>query len=523
MPVIPAAIPLIDRFTDIADQAPRQVAFVVADPDGSERSRTFGEIRAEYGEFTARLAAAGVADGDVVVLAIENHIVYYSLVFAAWHAGAAVLPISPYLDRSDQDALLDVVATRLGRPVLVDTVAHARHDTVVVDATGGFDVVPAAAAASTGQRRGPVDADRTHLYMTSGGATGLPKVMRFKLSWAGKRDMPYRSAGLADPSGRSSGTATRLICGSLYHTGNFAPSTHVMLTGSAVITMSDFDPGLVCTLLRRHEVFSMGITPGHMMSVLATPDLDRAAFDRLTRVSHGAAPCPGWVKRGWIDLVGPKRLFEVYYSSELSGAGRPMVVDGEQWLRKPGTVGKATDVRILDADGRDVPVGEIGEIFVRLDYGAANSYVGDRELRRAPDDPAYVSVADLGWLDEDGYLFLADRMSETIDIGSVTVYPSRVEEVIGDDPEVADVAVVGLWTEDGRPYLHALVQPVPGAGLSPTAVRQLCRAALTEAEVPETVQFTAVLPRTAEGKMRRSVLRDMTSRDGASRDLTGQA
>lgn len=518
MPVIPAAKPLLDRLTDIADQAPRQLAFVVADPGGGERSRTFAEIRSESGEFAARLAAAGVTGGDVVVVAVENHIVYYSLVFAAWRAGAAVLPISPYLDPGDRDALLDVVAAKLGRPVLVDTAAHPRYDTVVLDPADRFDVVPAAAAPD-GHRRGPAGddataADRPHLYMTSGGSTGLPKVMRFKLSWAGKRDMPYRSAGLADPSGRRSGTATRLVCGSLYHTGNFAPSTHVLLTGSAVITMSDFDPGLVCALLRRHEVYSMGITPGHMMGMLAAADLDRGAFDRLTRVSHGAAPCPGWVKRGWIDLVGPKRLFEVYYSSELSGAGRPMVVDGEQWLRKPGTVGQATDVRILDADGRDVPAGVIGEIFVRLSYGAANGYVGDRELRRAPDDPAYVSVADLGWLDEDGFLFLADRMSETIDIGSVTVYPSRVEEVIGDHPDVADVAVVGLWTEDGRPYLHALVQPVPTAQLSATAVRQLCRSALTEAEVPETVQFTAVLPRTAEGKMRRSVLRDMTSRDG---------
>ncbi|WP_433733961.1 AMP-binding protein [Nocardia sp. CA-129566] len=295
--------------------------------------------------------------------------------------------------------------------------------------------------------------------MTSGGSTGRPKIMPFPLRWAGNRRMPYRSAGLPDDDKRQNvGAATRLICGNLYHTGNLAPATHVLLTGSAVITMHDFDAAHTVELLHHHSVYSLALAPGHMMAILTLPDLDRNVFRSLARVTHGAAPCPRWVKLGWIDLVGAERLFEIYYSSELSGAGRPIIVNGTEWLAKPGTVGRGEGIRILDENGEDAPPGVIGEIHAAEEFGRAHDYVGTQRLRRA-DGNGYVSVADLGWLDEDGYLFLVDRMSETIRIDGATVHPGAVEAVIAELPQVADVAVVGLHDERGKPYLHALGCP----------------------------------------------------------------
>nr|MDT0658179.1 AMP-binding protein [Micromonospora sp. DSM 115978] len=508
---------LLDRLTELAGKCPEDPAFVVADPEAGETVFSFGALIASARRFADRFAGSGVGAGDVVVLAPQNHPCYLSLVFGAWWAGAAVLPISPSFSDLDTGLLLDVVAERLGRPVLVDVAPHDRYGTLVLDAgpEAGFTLhgaLPSAVRPADGSA-GP------YLFMTSGGTTGLPKIMPYPLRWVGNERTPYRQGGLGSQPEAANSTRTRLICGSLHHAGNFTVGIHVLLTGSAVIVMTRFDAALACDLLRRHDVYSLGLTPYFMTLILGLPDLDRTVFDGLSRITHGASPCPHWVKRAWIDLVGPERIFEVYYSAELGGAGRPMIASGTEWLQRPGTVGRAENVRILDHSGRDVPPGVVGEIYTAQTYGQAHGYVGERTLRHAPDDPSYVSVADLGWLDDDGYLFLADRMSEVLELDGVSVYPSRVEEVIGAHPLVADVAVVGLTGEDGLPYVHALVQSrVPGAGgvgeLTADAVRAWCAQRLAAVEIPAVVQFTDHLPRTAEGKMRRSVVREMSRNGG---------
>jgi bile acid-coenzyme A ligase len=516
--VTPSQLPagaLLDRLTELAVERPDHPAFVVANPDAGETVFSFDELVASAHRFADRFAEAGIGAGDVVVLAPQNHPCYLSLLFGAWWAGAAVLPISPSLSDPDVGLLLDVVAERLGRPVLVDIAPHERYGTLVLDAGPhtGFtpygELLPARRPMA-GEAAGP------YLFVTSGGTTGLPKIMPLPLRWVGNERSPYNQAGLSSQPETTGGTRTRLICGSLHHTGNFTVGVHVLLTGSAVIVMTRFDAALTCDLLRRYDVYSLGLAPYYMMLILGLPDLDRGVFDGVARITHGAAPCPHWVKRAWIDLVGPERIFEVYYSSELGGSGRPMIVSGTEWLKKPGTVGRAENVRILDERGQDVPAGVVGEIYTAQTYGRAHSYVGDRELRRAPDDPNYISVADVGWLDEDGYLFLADRMSEVLELDGVSIYPSRIEEVIGAHPLVADVAVVGLTGEDGQPYVHALVEPVtPTKGeLTAGVVRAWCEERLVAAEIPAVVQFTDHLPRTAEGKMRRSVVRQMTETPG---------
>ncbi|MFY1638123.1 class I adenylate-forming enzyme family protein [Solwaraspora sp. WMMB335] len=513
---------LLDRFTELAGEHPERPAFVVADPDGDEIVFTFADLVASAHRLADALKDAGVGPGDVVVLAPQNHPGYLGLVLGTWWAGAAVLPISPSFTGEDSGLLLDVVAARLGRPVLVDVRAHARYGTLVLDAG------PAATFTLHGDlppRRPPTTAEQPYLFMTSGGTTGLPKIMPYPLRWVGNARTPYANAGLGNQSGEAVGGRTRLICGSLHHTGNFTVAVHVLLTGSSVIVMTRFDAALACDLLRRHDVYSLGLTPYYMMLILGLPDLDRRVFDGVVRITHGAAPCPHWVKQAWIDLVGPDRIFEVYYSAELGGAGRPTIASGTEWCKKPGTVGRVENVRILDERGQDVPPGVVGEIYTAQTYGQAHGYVGERELRHAPDDASYVSVADLGWLDDDGYLFLADRMSEVLEIDGARIYPSRIEETIGAHPLVADVAVVGLTGEDGQPYVHALIERVlrrPAGGpddgppaadvveLTADAVRQWCADRLAAVEIPTVVQFTSHLPRTAEGKMRRSVVRQMS-------------
>ncbi|WNV85798.1 AMP-binding protein [Umezawaea sp. Da 62-37] len=499
---------MLDRISKFADTSPDRLAFVVAGPHGAKESLTFAELGASVNATAVLYSTAGVGPGDVLVVALRNSASYLSLVFGAWRRGVPVVLVSPWLPAEDRDQLLDLVAREVGRPVLADTRPHRRYDTFVPGPAGSLDFVAAPDADRSG---GPAVAeDSPYLYVTSGGSTGLPKIVEYRMRFAGGSNTPYDKAGLRiGDHGRTPGSATRLICGNLFHTGNFAPSLHVLLTGSAVITMTEFDPALMCDLLRAHDVYSLGITPLHMANVLTMPDLDRSLFTGLSRVTHGAATCPGWVKRGWIDLVGPERLFEIYYSSELGGATSPVIVNGVEWLRRPGTVGKPEGALILDDEGNRVGPGVVGEVFFREAHGRAHTYVGDRELRTAGSAPGHVSVADLGWLDEDGFLFLADRTSDRMVIAGHEVRPGPVEEVISGHPDVADVAVVGLAGEDGELILHALVQPRPGAVMTVAQVLERCREALSPQEVPAVVRFTTALPRTEEGKMRRSVVRSL--------------
>ncbi|WJK36354.1 class I adenylate-forming enzyme family protein [Solwaraspora sp. WMMA2065] len=382
--VTPSQLPagaLLDRFTELAGEHPEHPAFVVADPDGGEVVFSFAELVASAHRFSAHFKDAGIGPGDVVVLAPQNHPCYLSLVLGTWWAGAAVLPISPSFTSDDSALLLDVVATRLGRPVLVDVKPHPQYGTLVLDAgpTAAFTLH----GELTPSRRPTVDEGDSYLFMTSGGTTGLPKIMPYPLRWVGNERTPYANAGLGNRTGAATGFRTRLICGSLHHTGNFTVAIHVLLTGSSVIIMTRFDATLACELLRRHEVYSLGLTPYYMMLILGLPDLDRSVFDGVARITHGAAPCPHWIKQAWIEsmcrlgcnpalLVGvPQRVIqhlEIPLSELVGIRNRREIVQLDAWTDETLMLrhlvpeylaaGKVTDIPHVVL--RDVPPGPFG-------------------------------------------------------------------------------------------------------------------------------------------------------------------
>ncbi|SCF07613.1 bile acid-coenzyme A ligase [Micromonospora haikouensis] len=491
---------LVGRIAELARTCPDTVAFAVAAPDGRLESLTYAELFATSCRFRDHLRELGAGPEMLVVLDLDNEPLYLSYLFGTWMHGGAVLPVSTTLPAPDKRSLLGLVETAIGPTLVVDAAASA----------GLRESLRTGPVTPPGESPGDGEGATPYLYLTSGGSTGLPKVVSYTFRGVGRSSSPHATGG-REPVGLD---GTRLVCGDLHSTGKLTLALHVVLTGCRVVTMRDFAVDTVTAVLREQTVYSLCLSPFHMGRILVHPDLDTAAYRRLGRVSHGGTHCPQWVKRGWIGLVGAKRVHEVYSSSEVGGSARPIMCDGQEWLRRPGTVGLGQGIRILDEQGADVKPGTIGEVFVAQTTGRANYYVGSSELRAAADDPTYVSVADLGWLDEDGYLFIADRLSETLRIDGQTVYPSMVEEAIGEHPLVADVAVVGVVDGTGQLRLHAVVEPVPGAAgrLDATAVLDHCRQRLDEVRFPRVVQFTERLPRTREGKMRRSVVREIAAR-----------
>ena len=247
--------------------------------------------------------------------------------------------------------------------------------------------------------------------------------------------------------------------------------------------------------------------PTMLQRMIRHPDIDRRDLSSIETILHAAAPCPPWLKLAWFERIGAPKVIEFYSASEQLGF---TILDGDEWLAHRGSVGKPvnSELRIQDDDGREVPTGEVGEIFMKISGTDAPifEYLGDQQARRATD--GFASVGDLGWVDEGGYLYIADRRTDLIISGGANIYPAEVEAAI--------VRAPGGPRLRGRPGAERGVgQPGPHdhrtdqAGAHPPSEAELtahCRARLAPYKVPKSWEMIDEMPRNSAGKVRRSAL-----------------
>jgi long-chain acyl-CoA synthetase len=237
-------------------------------------------------------------------------------------------------------------------------------------------------------------------------------------------------------------------------------------------------------------------------------EVDWAAYDRssVRKILHAAAPCPVPVKRRIIDVFPSGSIWEYYGASE----GMASVISPEEWLAKPGSVGRpfpGLSVRILDDEGGDLAPGEVGAIYISSFAGLRFGYHNDPDKTDRAWRDGFFTVGDLGWLDEDGYLFLADRRTDLIISGGVNIYPAEVETALLEDPDVVDAAVFGLPDERMGQKVHAVVEVRAGAGRDAEALLGRLAERLADYKRPRAVEFVDVLPREANGKVVKARLR----------------
>jgi bile acid-coenzyme A ligase len=243
-----------------------------------------------------------------------------------------------------------------------------------------------------------------------------------------------------------------------------------------------------------------------MQRIAALPDLGARDFSSVEAVASTGAPCPPWLKRTWIGLVGARQVTEIFGATEFLGF---TIIRGDEWLEHPGSVGLpfGTELRILDEAGCEVPPGEVGEIFMRRQPPVAETYryLGAAPVTTTPD--GFSSVGDLGWVDKLGYLFLADRRTDLIITGGANVYPAEVEAALTEHPDVADVVVIGVPDHEWGKRVHAVVQPRLGLiPPTPAALDRHCRERLVAYKAPKTYEFVTDFPRNDAGKIQRSAL-----------------
>lgn len=299
------------------------------------------------------------------------------------------------------------------------------------------------------------------------------------------------------------------VVGPIYHS---APNTHAMFSfraGADVHLMPRFDAEGLLALIERERITHLHLVPIMFERLLRLPADVRNRYDvsSLRFVVHAAAPCSPATKRTMIEWWGPI-VHEYYGSTEI---GPVTFLTAGEWLSHPGSVGRVMDgavVRVLDDGGRELGPGAIGEIAAAYDGMASFTYHRDEAKRRAADRDGLFAPGDVGYFDEEGYLFLCDRKIDMIISGGVNVYPAAVEAVLAEMPAVADCAVFGIPDEEFGEVVHAVVQPQPGAVLDEEAVKAFLRERIAGYEIPRRVEFRPDLPREDSGKIFKRRLRD---------------
>jgi len=292
----------------------------------------------------------------------------------------------------------------------------------------------------------------------------------------------------------------------LHHSAPFAQILMTVAQGGHAVEMGRFDAEAWLRLAQAHAVTYAYLVPTMMHRIMRLPEAMRAAADlsALETVLHMAAPCPIWLKQAWIDWLGPDAIWEVYGGTERMGS---CVIGGREWLDHPGSVGRprpGVGMKIADEQGQDLPTGEVGEIWFRTppEEGATYAYVGaDRRER-----DGWNSFGDLGRVDADGYLHLADRRTDMILCGGVNLYPAEIEAEIERHPAVICAVVVGLPDEDLGARPHAIVQSDAPPRQLESELRAALARTLSTNKIPRAFEITTEPLRDAAGKVRRSAL-----------------
>jgi bile acid-coenzyme A ligase len=460
---------------------PNRPAYTI---DGQTWTR--GELDSRANRMARALEQLGVGQDDLIGIMAPNGLAHHVFAFAIWKLGATPLPLSAKLPDAELKAIVDLAQPKLVIGATSERLPGVRVLPVDFEPDPGLSDAPH-----------PEKIAKVWKVITSGGSTGRPKLIVDAGPAAADAQTPVLQMELED---------VMLHPAPLYHTAGFAQTNWGLVWGSHVIEMSRFDPREWLRLVQEHKVRWAYLVPTMMNRIMTLPAEERLAFDvsSIRIAIHMAAPCPPWLKQAFIDWLGAEKIWEVYAGTEGIGGAR---LRGDEWLAHPGTVGKPiAECRILDEDGKELPIGEVGEIFFKMPDGPTYSYIGAERRAR---EGGWESLGDLGRLDAEGYLYLADRRTDMIVSGGANIYPAEIEAVLDRHPAVATSAVVGLPHADFGRAPHAILELRPGASPpDPEELNAFLGERLTRYKLPHTFEVSPTPLRDDAGKMRRTALRD---------------
>jgi long-chain acyl-CoA synthetase len=476
-------------------------------------NRTFAELNGNANRLLRRLRVDGIGAGDAIAVAARNRPEFVEAMYAAERGGLRFTPINFHLQGKEIAYILENCEAKA-------FVADASLDDAAVtalQAVPGLKVALAAdgplagfeeyGAALAGLDAGNIeDPSRGSMMLYTSGTTGRPKGVYRSDS---EPEEPVWDDGIWN---FRPGEDCALVTGPAYHAAPLYFDIRMPLaSGVAVVMMDRWDAEESLRLIDTHRVSHTHMVATMFHRLLKLPPDVRSKYDlsSLKVVVHGAAPCPVHVKQAMIDWVGPV-LWEYYAATE---GGDQYFVGSEEWLTKPGTVGRAAEAsgsRVLDDDGNPLPPGEVGTIYLRAPDTGRFEYYKDADKTAGSYRGDYFTLGDMGYLDEDGYLFLTGRSAELIISGGVNIYPMEVDTELLRHPAVFDVCTVGVPNEEWGEEVKSVVKLMAGYEADEAMAAELitwARDRLAAFKCPRSIDFVDDIPRSEAGKVQRKVIR----------------
>ncbi|MBV9660900.1 MAG: acyl-CoA synthetase [Acidimicrobiales bacterium] len=500
-------------FWERAPLEPGRLAIV--DPDGQEW--TYGALWQAGNQVANGLRALGLAPQDPVAVILPNSHQVYEVFSAALQTGLYYVPINFHLTGRE----IEYILTDSGAKAMI---GHARYAGTVAEAADSAGI-PAERRLGIGGIEGFRDYDEfraafpaelpsdrspgQRMYYTSG-TTGRPKgVQKAFPSGQVDADAVGFSESLFGSTGlRSQVGGVHLVAGPTYHAAPLGFGLGALHLGQTVVLMDKWSPEGTLERIEKYKVTNTHMVPTMFNRLLKMAPEERGRYDlsSLDSIAHAAAPCPVETKRQMLEWLGPI-ISEYYASSEVGGT----FIGPEEWMRKPGSVGRprpGVELKILDETGEEQPTGTPGLVYFLIQQPF--TYHNDPTKTAATRLGDFATVGDIGYLDEDGYLFLCDRDSNLVIVGGVNVYPAEAENELIDHPSVLDVAVIGVPNPDTGEELKAVVATTPGTQTGPELASELiawCQSRLAKYKCPRSVDFVDALPRLDNGKLYKEKVR----------------
>ncbi|HEX2560267.1 AMP-binding protein [Phenylobacterium sp.] len=506
----------MDRAAALAEQGMVSALWAEQRPDKmalhfSGGDRTFGELHERANRLADVFRKCGLQPGDGVAIICGNGPVFVESYLAAMRSGLRLTPVNWRLAPAEAAYIVENCDARalIAKGKSKDSALACAPAPLVLrlmaggSAEGFADYETALSAASAADPAAP---EHGTLMLYTSGTTGRPKGV-YK-----RAPEPVLPQGPGTYAAYDPEHDVALCCGPAYHAAPLLMDVRWPLaSGVPVVMMEKFDPEDALRLIAQHRVTHTHMVPTMFQRLLQLPQAVRDRYDvsSLKMVIHGAAPCPVETKRAMIEWLGPV-LTEYYAATEGSGG---FVITSDEWLRKPGSVGRldpSFGARVLDESGTPCPPGAVGKVYLRAEPGARFSYYKDPQKTDGLFEGDHFTLGDMGYLDEDGYLFLTGRTAELIISGGVNIYPQEIDNVVGLHPAVADVCTIGAPNDEWGEEVRSVVELRAGVSPSPELAEEILafvRERLSGYKRPRAIDFAAELPRLASGKIQRAAVR----------------
>ncbi len=490
---------------------------------------TFKELDDQSNQLAQLLYAQGLRRGDHIALFMENQLAYFVVAWAATRSGLYLTPVNRYLNAEETGYILNdcgaraiIVSASISEAEDIET--HAPDCQIRLSLNGGHPGFEDFDNALKSYPAEPLAEQPVGAMMPySSGTTGRPKGIIRPLSEQHIDDAEFNNGALQTALWDFNDSTVYLSPAPLYHTAPYSFCMAAISLGGTVVMMPKFDALGALQAIDEFAVTHSQWVPT-MFSRMLKLDVDRSDFNlgSLKVAIHAAAPCPKQVKQQMLDWWGDV-IYEYYAGSELNGLTH---VTPTEWRDKPGTVGKPFMgiLHICDEEGNELPAGEAGLVYFEQP-GASFEYHNDSDKTlgtRHPEHPTWSALGDVGYVDEDGYLFLTDRATFMIISGGVNIYPQEIEDAMVMHPKVKDVAVIGVPNEEMGEEVKAIVELEPGLEESDAVAEELMtyvREHVAHYKCPRSIDFMEELPRSEAGKLYKRQLKDLYWGDNKSRIL----